>query len=61
MVTNNGNLCPKETYCKYGAYCERVDPKIRAELMKTSSVSAIDVEIFVANGSGMKCCGTVTK
>lgn len=61
MVTNNGNLCPRETYCKYGAYCERVDPKIRAELIKTSLVSAIDAEIFVANGSGMRCNAVATK
>lgn len=61
MVTNNGNLCPRETYCEYGAYCERVDPKIRAELIKTSLVSAIDVEIFVANGKGMRCTAVTTK
>lgn len=54
-MQNNRNLCPRETYCEYGAYCERVNQKIRAELRKTSSVSAIDIEIFKTNGSGINC------
>lgn len=54
-MKNNGNLCPREAYCEYGAYCVRVDPRIRVELKKTSSVSKIDVEIFKAKGSGIAC------
>lgn len=52
---NNGNLCPRTSYCEYGAYCKRVHPKIREELKKTSTVSVIDAERFIANGSGNKC------
>lgn len=50
-----GNLCEKNSYCKMAAYCKKVHPNLRKELLKTSTASAIDVEIFKANGSGEKC------
>lgn len=51
----NSNLCGKENYCEMAAYCTKVHPRIREELLKTSKASAIDVEIFKANGSGRNC------
>lgn len=55
MACGNANLCKKVGYCEMAAYCQRVHPKLREELLKNTKVSAIDVEIFKANGSGAKC------
>lgn len=55
MACSTSNLCKKEGYCQMGAYCEKVHPKIRETLLKNSNASAIDVEIFKANGSGKNC------
>lgn len=55
MTKCNANLCGRENYCKMGAYCAKVHPKIREQLLKTSTVSKVDIEIFKAQGSGAKC------
>lgn len=51
----NDNLCKRVDYCKMKAYCQKVHPKLREEFLKSSTVSAIDVEIFKASGNGVNC------
>ena len=55
MEQCNGNLCKRIGYCDLGGYCKKVDPKIRKELLKTRHPSAIEVEKFIAKGSGANC------
>ena len=38
-----------------GAYCTRVHPNVRKQLLKSNRSSAIDIEIFRAGGSGRNC------
>ena len=55
MACCNSNLCRKEGYCEMGAYCTRVHPNVRKQLLKRNRSSAIDIEIFRAGGSGRNC------
>lgn len=55
MACGNTKLCGKVGYCEMAAYCKRVHSKLREEFLKTTRVSAINVKIFEANGSGTKC------
>lgn len=55
MACGNANLCKKVGYCEMAAYCQKVHPKLREEFLKSSTISAIDVEIFKAGGSGRNC------
>ncbi len=55
MADCNANLCKRIGYCDLGGYCKKVHPKVREELLKTRKPTAIDVETFKANGSGINC------
>ena len=56
MACSKMEGCQKRGYCEYGAYCEKVHPKIRENLKNTKTQpSYIDVEIFKSRGAGRNC------
>jgi len=49
-------FCSKKDYCRFGANCEKVNPKIRENLLKTrKQPSKIEVENFISQGAGRNC------